>query len=87
VKLVRYMDAKGNEIGGFTQQANRRWAEFGPSHSFKFNYTETARDDWSVYLQDNTRGVSIQIDLHTRQVIYSDRTVSRQPLYTVATAE
>lgn len=87
VRLVRYMDKKGALAGGFSQQADRKWVEFGPTQNVKFNYTEAARDDWSVYLQDATRGVSIQIDLHTRKVIHSDRTITRQPLYDVAAAE
>ena len=89
VRLIRYMDKRGVVLGGFTQQADRKWVEFGggAAHTVNYTFTEAGRDDWSVYLHDASRNAYVQIDLHTRKVIYSDPTVSRLPLYDVAFAE
>lgn len=47
------------------------WVEQG-NNGGTFNFVEENRDDWSVYLLDGSRGVHLQLDLHRRQVFYSD---------------
>ena len=49
------------------------WVETGPDHAqVRFRFRERTRDDWSVYLRDASRGVNVQLDLHTKKVMYSD---------------
>jgi hypothetical protein len=52
-----------------------------------FQFSETHRDDWSVYLQDDSRGVWLQLDLHTKKVMYRDKNTP-QPwqLYTISSS-
>ena len=58
-----------------------RWEERGADGS-AFQFAETNRDDWSVYLNDASRGVSLAIDAHTRRVMYSDPGAPQwRPLY------
>ncbi len=56
--------------GYFIQTGPTTWREHGKLHDFEFN--EIGRDEWSVYLDDPSRKVSIQIDLHRRKIRYSD---------------
>lgn len=87
-KLVHHMDAAGNVVGGFSQQQGKIWLEFGATRNVNFTLTETGRDDWSVYLQDSSRGVTIRLDLSARKVMYSDRSSSSsRPLYDIAAVE
>jgi hypothetical protein len=59
------------------------WIEQGNNGS-RFNFVETNRDDWSVYLSDASRGVQLQIDLYRRQIFYSDTTSPQRPLYPIS---
>ena len=77
----------GAERGEYSQQAGKAWQELSlPSRKVAFNFQEQARDDWSVYLYDASRDVHIQLDLHTRKVMYSDGSGQRRPLYTISKA-
>ncbi len=58
--------------GGFVQLNRSQWAENNKDGSFSFN--EIRRDDWTVFLQDPSRGVSIRLDFHRNEIIYSDAT-------------
>jgi hypothetical protein len=62
------------EMGSFRLSApGGEWLETGVDHSqIRFRFRETRRDDWSVYLRDDSRRVEIQLDLHTKKVMYSD---------------
>lgn len=73
------------EISGgyYRMTAVRTWEERG-SDGGGFQFTEDRRDDWSVYLVDASRGVRLQLDLHTRKVMYSDSGApAPRPLYDI----
>ncbi|MGB0929572.1 MAG: FG-GAP repeat domain-containing protein, partial [Chitinophagales bacterium] len=75
----------GKILGGFLMTGDKKWRET----SFKngdFNFTETNRDDWSVYLFDASRKVHIQLDLHTKKVMYSDSKTPRRYQYDIQSA-
>ena len=75
---------QGNQrFGAYTQTGNRQWQEIPARGSRRFTFTETNRDDWSVYLHDPSRNVRIQLDLHTKKVMYSDARSARRPLYDI----
>lgn len=60
-----------------------QWEERG-NDGARFQFAEQNRDDWSVYLFDGSRGVSLQLDLHTRKIMYSDSgDARRRPLYDI----
>lgn len=67
--------------GNFKHKGSGRWVE--KNDNGKYNFQETHRDDWSVYLVDNSRGVNIQMDLHTKEIYYSDANTPRRVQYTV----
>ena len=70
-------------FGTYTQTGNRQWQEIPARGGRRLNFTETNRDDWSVYLHDRSRNVRIQLDLHTKKVMYSDARSARRPLYEI----
>ncbi len=62
------------------------WEERGRDGG-RFQFAEQNRDDWSVYLFDASRGVRIQLDLHTRTVSYADAGApGMRPLYRISDA-
>ena len=54
--------------GAFIYRGGKQWVETGANGRVRFNFTEMGRDDWSVYIKDASRNVSVQIDLHTRKI-------------------
>jgi hypothetical protein len=76
----------GQRLGQFRQAAPRVWIEGDNSGTARFRFEETQRDDWSVYLLDRSRGVNLQLDLHTRKVMYSEAGGPRSELYDILSA-
>jgi hypothetical protein len=86
-RLVTRVIATGgrNEVE-FVQTENG-WIERElPTNATKFRYREANRDDWSVYLHDESRNVNIQLDLHTRRVNYSEGSGPSRQIYTITLA-
>ncbi len=86
VTFVKFGNNSSNFLGTFMQKGgNKQWVEEGKRQGVVlFKYRETHRDAWSVYLTDNSRGVKIQLDLHTKKVMYSDkRNPTKRFLYTI----
>lgn len=73
----------GQRKGEYRKLSPQQWGEVGESGQLNFRFDEVQRDDWSVYLVDKSRGVNLQLDLHTRKVMYSDATSPRRVLYEV----
>lgn len=75
----------GNKLGHYIETGKKAWKEVGIAKGAgTFEFKELNRDQWSIYLRDETRSVSIQLDLHTKKVMYSDsRTSQRRPLYEI----
>ena len=69
------------QTGGFVQLNATQWSENNEDGSFIFD--EYQRDDWSVYLRDNSRGVNIQLDMWTKEINYSDDTGNAYFLYPI----
>jgi len=57
--------------GAFVQLNTKDWVETGPGNT-RFNFVEQLRDEWSVYLFDSSRSVSIQLDYWRKKIVYSD---------------
>ena len=72
--------------GAFVYKGGKQWVETGTHNQVRFNFREVARDDWSVYLKDSSRNVYIQLDLHTRKVMYNAGNDPRVPLYHIKNA-
>jgi hypothetical protein len=85
VNLVVFGTSNDQTLGSYFQKSRGTWGEQSVRGT-RFDFNEIGRDDWSVYLQDPSRNVSIQLDLYTRKVMYSDGTGSRRELYQVREA-
>lgn len=59
-------------LGTYRQTGEYTWEELNFEQKLSFRFKEVQRDDWSVYLRDDSRNVNIQIDFHTQKVVYSD---------------
>jgi len=71
--------------GSFTENTAGKWIE-NATNGERFTFAETNRDDWSVYLYDKSRDISIQLDLYKKKIIiYWDRS-ERRDLYSITSA-
>ncbi|HYC49088.1 MAG TPA: hypothetical protein VED01_26725 [Burkholderiales bacterium] len=76
----------GRKLGELRQVSARQWVETNAAGAATFRFEETQRDEWSVYLVDRTRNVTLQLDLHTRKVMYSDAGSPRRAIYDILAA-
>lgn len=76
---------RGQQLGQFRQTGPGRWRETqAASSNGGFEFEETGRDEWSVYLFDRSRNVRIQLDLHRKLVLYDDGAADdMRPLYEI----
>ena len=70
----------GTVLGKYRQTSATNWVEEPTAAPATFTFVEVQRDDASVYLFDAARGVTLQLDLSRRKVVYSDAT-NRFDLY------
>lgn len=81
--IVKRVTFAGKPGGSFTKNGDH-WTERAEgSQKPRFRFRETGRDDWSVYLRDDSRGVDLQIDLHTGNIYYTDPSTPRTVLYRI----
>jgi len=69
--------------GSFNAVGNGQWQETDAKGRVSFHFQEESRDEWSVYLFDASRNVSLQLDLHRDQVLYGVGVESKQVLYQI----
>lgn len=66
---ANYVKYTGASSGIFKRLSGKQWVEYKEGKTTPHaTFTETGRDEWSVYLKKND-GASIQLDLHTKKVI------------------
>ena len=86
-KNVNYVEfgRKGGKLGVYKQIAPKRWKEVGAAkNAGTFEFKELNRDEWSVYLKDEARNVSVRLDLHTKKVMFSDvKNQQERPIYEI----
>lgn len=76
---VTYVAFTGGQPGYFQQLSGKEWAEYKNGKvAAHANFTETHRDEWSVYLRKSD-GANVQLDLHTKKV-----NVNRSPAFSIA---
>ena len=89
--LVNQVDVTAGSTaiaGTYRQSGPKTWVEDSVADGLsKFEFHETQRDDWSVYMRDDTRGVGLQLDLFKRKVFYSDAKTPWEELYSIAHAD
>ncbi|HEY0064134.1 MAG TPA: hypothetical protein VGC21_18605 [Telluria sp.] len=70
--------SQGGKSAGVLRKVNSvNWIEFDTSGVAVFKYDEVKRDDSSIHLIDNSRGVTLQVDVRARKVTSID-SVSRR---------
>ena len=69
--------------GSFARQSDGSWGEFDGNGQMTFRFAEMQRDEWSVYLNDPSRNVQIQLDLFRRKISYGTGGAPRSDLYDI----
>lgn len=69
--------------GGFVHTGGKQWHEADNLGNTRFYFQEQARDEWSVYLHDASRNVSIQLDLYRKKVLYGVGNQPKTDLYNI----
>jgi hypothetical protein len=75
--------ARADFAGGRFEQRDGRWTEYGSDGGARFDFEETGRDEWSVYLVDRSRNVALQLDVHRRMVTLVENGEIRRDLYAI----
>ncbi len=72
VSMIQYSSKNPSgefeRVGEYYRTGVNNWTEIRYSDNQKFEFEETNRDEWSVYLFDESRNLTAQLDLHTKQV-------------------
>ncbi len=82
-KNVRTAVFKG---GRFVQTGTTVWTEYDNSGRATFTFEETGRDDWSVYVNDGSRNVQIQIDIHRKMIRCGENNGTKRDLYEIVSS-
>lgn len=69
--------------GSFRKSGPQRWTEYNAQGRAVFDFTETGRDEWSVYLDDRSRNVQLQLDLYRNWVGYGQNGGAMSDLYQI----
>lgn len=85
VAIVYYAMGAGR-VGTVTQQDDGQWLE--ENHTGTFPFREKERDAWSVYLRDDARSFTMQIDLFRNKVsITNDHDGAKHDFYDITSAQ
>ncbi|MES3025551.1 MAG: hypothetical protein V4857_28575 [Pseudomonadota bacterium] len=77
----------GNQRRGeFRKTGRRQWDELDASGRIKYTFDEVRRDEYSVYLENRERRVSLQLDLRSGKVMFSENNSRPRPMYDVLDA-
>ncbi|WP_339688979.1 mannan-binding lectin [uncultured Parasphingorhabdus sp.] len=69
--------------GSFKKSGPGRWTEYNAQGRAIYNFTETGRDQWSVYLDDRSRNVQLQLDLYRNWIGYGQNGGAKSDLYQI----
>ncbi|MEP3048028.1 MAG: hypothetical protein ABJL55_21935 [Roseibium sp.] len=93
VTPLPYSNVNGSNVvqvdfpaGKFKQAGWRQWHETDAQGRVRFNFQEQARDEWSVYMFDASRNVSIQLDLYRKKILYGQGNQPKTDLYDIVNA-
>lgn len=82
VKAADAMRIEYPNGGRFVEVSAGTWMEY-TDHTDIFRFRETSRDEWSIYLKDDNRGTSIQLDLWKKEIILNWDNAGRSKLYDI----
>ncbi|MBI4788789.1 MAG: thiol-activated cytolysin family protein [Chloroflexi bacterium] len=72
VNVITVGDQGGKLLGTYEQTAPGQWLEKGANGAVVFSFKEVRRDATSIYINDATRNMSLQLDLKAMKVIYNN---------------
>lgn len=72
--------------GGSLEMQGGQWLEKDSTGRTTFRFQERGRDEWSVYLDDVSRNVKLQLDLYQKQILYGSGDGPMSPLYQITGA-
>ena len=76
----------GNGIeGSFENLSGTRWKESNNKGEINY-FSETQRDEWSVYLKDESRSIRIQIDLYLKSIFVDPFGAGRRKIYSITSS-
>lgn len=78
--------ARVEHSAGRFEQSEGGWTEYGADGRANFRFEETGRDEWSVYLIDRSRSVSLQLDVHRRMIALIENGRRGRDLYAITDA-
>ena len=52
----------------WVDNGNGTWTEYNAAGEARFAFTETGRDEWSVYVRDEGRNLGLQFDVHRKMI-------------------
>jgi hypothetical protein len=67
----------GNSTGELRKAEGTRWVELDATGQPVYQLQEVKRDEWSVYLVDRARGISLQLDLRARKATFKEYGATR----------
>jgi hypothetical protein len=72
--------------GSFKKTGPREWTEYDTNGRANYSFAETGRDEWSVYLNDRSRDVQLQLDLYRKWVSYGQNGDGKSDLYRITSS-
>jgi hypothetical protein len=78
--------ARVDHEGGRFEQGAGGWTEYDSGGQARFQFEETGRDEWSVYLIDRSRNVALQLDVHRRMIALIENGRRGRDLYAITDA-
>jgi hypothetical protein len=72
-------------LGQFLQKSPTTWEESHANGSTPFQFTETARDDSTVTLRDDSRDIAVRLNVRAGLVLLRDATGQERPMYRIST--
>ncbi|AFL82146.1 TIR domain-containing protein [Aequorivita sublithincola DSM 14238] len=79
LKKVVYTKDGEKPAGYFENVGDNVWMERSVENDAKYRFIETKRDEWFVYLSDDSRDINLYIDLY-RNGIYMSTTEGEEPI-------
>lgn len=70
VNFVAFGNLGEDPVGSFRNLGNMVWVEEGANGEQRFTYSERQRDEWSVFLYDESQDVEIELDIYNGEVKY-----------------
>ncbi|MEM1124177.1 MAG: hypothetical protein AAGJ18_27315 [Bacteroidota bacterium] len=86
VNKVTYAD-QGQVLGTCTFQSNKKWIATPKNSTTEYEYQETNREGWVIFLKDVTYGDTYVLDLRFDQVLYVNDQRVASKLYDIVEVE